>query len=59
MPHVLYSANAATMLYFHGNAGNLSHRLIRIREFMENLKCNIMIVDYRGYVVIELRTLTN
>jgi fermentation-respiration switch protein FrsA (DUF1100 family) len=44
-----YSPNAATMLYFHGNAGNISYRLVRVQEFRESLKCNILIVAYRGY----------
>jgi len=41
--------DAPTMLYFHGNAGNISHRLIRIKRFIDKLGCNVMIVGYRGY----------
>lgn len=38
----------ATLLFFHGNAGNISHRLDSIRIFHE-LGLSILIVDYRGY----------
>lgn len=38
----------ATMLAFHGNAGNLSHRLEKIHLFHE-LGVNVFIIDYRGY----------
>ncbi len=39
----------ATILLFHGNAGNLSHRLDLLAKFRENLPVNIFIFDYRGY----------
>jgi len=43
------SANArATLLWFHGNAGNLTHRLENIRQ-LQPLALNIFIFDYRGY----------
>jgi fermentation-respiration switch protein FrsA (DUF1100 family) len=38
----------ATLLWFHGNAGNLSHRLDNIQR-LKRLKLNIFIFDYRGY----------
>ena len=38
----------ATLLFFHGNAGNISHRLDSIQLF-HTLKLNILIIDYRGY----------
>ncbi|UYG09617.1 alpha/beta hydrolase [Halomonas sp. M4R1S46] len=38
----------ATLLFFHGNAGNISHRLASIRQF-HRLGLSILIVDYRGY----------
>jgi fermentation-respiration switch protein FrsA (DUF1100 family) len=37
-----------TILFCHGNAGNISHRLEKI-IFFHNLACNIFIFDYRGY----------
>ncbi len=43
------SPNAiATLLWFHGNAGNLSHRLDNIQR-LAPLNLNIFIFDYRGY----------
>jgi len=39
----------ATLLWFHGNAGNISHRLENIRLLHERVKVNIFIFDYRGY----------
>ena len=38
----------ATLLFCHGNAGNISHRLDSIRLFHE-LGLNVLIIDYRGY----------
>ncbi len=37
-----------TLLFFHGNAGNISHRLESIRQF-RSLGFSIFIFDYRGY----------
>jgi hypothetical protein len=39
----------ATLLYFHGNAGNISHRLPKIEAFHNRLGLSILIFDYRGY----------
>lgn len=38
----------ATLLFFHGNAGNISHRLDSIAIF-HKLHLNVFIFDYRGY----------
>jgi len=37
-----------TVLFFHGNAGNISHREESIRIF-HNIGLNVFIFDYRGY----------
>ncbi len=37
-----------TLLFFHGNAGNMSHRLESVRIFHE-LGLSTLIFDYRGY----------
>ena len=37
-----------TLLYCHGNAGNLSHR-IEMVEIFNKLNLNVFIFDYRGY----------
>ena len=38
----------ATLLFFHGNAGNLSHRLESISIF-HDIGLSVFIIDYRGY----------
>jgi fermentation-respiration switch protein FrsA (DUF1100 family) len=40
--------STVTLLYFHGNAGNISHRLHTIRQF-HDLDLSVFIIDYRGY----------
>lgn len=37
-----------TLLFFHGNAGNISDRLMKLKFFYE-LGVNTFIIDYRGY----------
>ena len=43
------------LLFFHGNAGNISHRLESIRQFLR-LGFSVLIIDYRGYGQSEGRT---
>ncbi|MEX2404456.1 MAG: alpha/beta hydrolase [Balneolales bacterium] len=38
----------ATLIFCHGNAGNISHRLESIEQF-HSLGLNVFIFDYRGY----------
>ena len=45
VPHV---DEKATVLFFHGNAGNISHRLDSISIF-HDLGLSVFIIDYRGY----------
>jgi hypothetical protein len=40
--------SSQVLLFFHGNAGNISHRLASIRQF-RNLGFSVLIIDYRGY----------
>jgi len=40
--------DAPTLLFFHGNAGNLGHRVEKCRVFHE-LGLQILVLDYRGY----------
>jgi fermentation-respiration switch protein FrsA (DUF1100 family) len=42
------NAARGTVIFCHGNAGNISHRLEIIR-MLHNLDLNILIFDYRGY----------
>lgn len=37
-----------TVLFFHGNAGNISHRLQTL-SVLHRLGLNVLIIDYRGY----------
>jgi fermentation-respiration switch protein FrsA (DUF1100 family) len=45
IPH---EAPRATLLFFHGNAGNISHRLESLALF-NDLGLAVFIIDYRGY----------
>ncbi len=40
--------SSRVLLFFHGNAGNISHRLDSIAQFRE-LGLSVLIIDYRGY----------
>ncbi|HEX7228018.1 MAG TPA: alpha/beta hydrolase [Candidatus Binatia bacterium] len=39
----------ATLIWFHGNAGNISDRLLNIKLLHDRIATNIFIFDYRGY----------
>lgn len=43
------SSAPPTILYFHGNAGNIGHRVPNALLMVVNLKANMVLVDYRGY----------
>lgn len=45
---VTANPSAPTILYAHGNAGNISGRLQSI-QLLNSLGCNVFIFDYRGY----------
>lgn len=38
-----------TVVYFHGNAGNIGFRLENLRDMHKKLQLNILILDYRNY----------
>lgn len=40
---------APTVVFLHGNAGNVGHRLPNAVGLYRNLGCNILMVEYRGY----------
>jgi uncharacterized protein len=42
------SPSALTLLFCHGNAGNISHRLDKLQKF-HRLGLNVLLFDYRGY----------
>ncbi|HEY2988388.1 MAG TPA: alpha/beta hydrolase [Candidatus Binatia bacterium] len=44
-----YPGARTTLLWFHGNAGNISHRAEAMKLLHGKVKANVFIVDYRGY----------
>ena len=38
-----------TILMFHGNAGNIGHRVPIAKVLEENVGCNVLMLEYRGY----------
>lgn len=38
-----------TILMFHGNGGNMGHRLPIAERFYNEFKCNVVLLSYRGY----------
>lgn len=47
-PNLKKGEKAEILLYFHGNAGNISHRAGKINNFAKNGR-GVFIVSYRGY----------
>ncbi len=43
------SIDCPTLIYFHGNAGNMGFRLKNAASMYSVAKVNILMVDYRGY----------
>ena len=41
--------NYRTLIFFHGNAGNIGARIPNLEMQVKALKCNVLIVDYRGF----------
>jgi fermentation-respiration switch protein FrsA (DUF1100 family) len=44
-----YIASRPTVIMFHGNAGNFGHRIPLARMFFNHMRCNVLMVCYRGY----------
>lgn len=42
-------AKIPTIVYFHGNAGNIGHRIPNAVEMVTKLECNVLLVEYRGF----------
>ncbi|OXU18633.1 hypothetical protein TSAR_014855 [Trichomalopsis sarcophagae] len=40
---------APTLLFLHGNAGNMGHRLENVKGLYNNIHCNVLMIEYRGY----------
>lgn len=47
------SNHRPTMMFFHGNAGNMGQRLSNVTGFFHKLNINILMVEYRGYGLSE------
>ncbi|OWR42000.1 protein ABHD13 [Danaus plexippus] len=47
------SNHKPTMIFFHGNAGNMGQRLSNVSGFYHKLGINILLVEYRGYGLSE------
>ena len=43
------TASSPTVLYLHGNAGNIGHRLSNVKDWVQKLGCNVCLLEYRGY----------
>lgn len=44
-----FQPQVPTILFFHGNAGNVGHRLLNAKALHVHCCCNVMLVEYRGY----------
>jgi fermentation-respiration switch protein FrsA (DUF1100 family) len=44
-----YPNAKTTLLWFHGNAGNMSDRIEQIQRFHDRLRVSILMIDYREY----------
>ncbi len=47
--HIPHREARSTLVWFHGNAGNISHRIDNIKRLHDKVAVNIFIFDYRGY----------
>ncbi|RAK99657.1 alpha/beta hydrolase [Aspergillus ibericus CBS 121593] len=43
------TAEDVTVLMFHGNAGNIGHRIPIAKVLQDILGCNVLMLEYRGY----------
>jgi pimeloyl-ACP methyl ester carboxylesterase len=41
--------NTPTLIFFHGNAGNIGLRLPNALQMVQNLQAHVLLVEYRGY----------
>ncbi|HZR46185.1 MAG TPA: alpha/beta fold hydrolase, partial [Candidatus Manganitrophaceae bacterium] len=44
-----YPGTRTTLLWFHGNGGNISYTVDRLRKYHHALKANLLVIDYREY----------
>ncbi|KZT21886.1 alpha/beta-hydrolase [Neolentinus lepideus HHB14362 ss-1] len=48
-PEDEFPATRPTIMMFHGNGGNMGHRVPLAKVFYIKMRCNVMMVSYRGY----------
>ncbi|KAG9311220.1 Alpha/Beta hydrolase protein [Chiua virens] len=48
-----FAATRPTVIMFHGNGGNHGHRIPLARVFYVKMRCNVLMVSYRGYGLSE------
>ena len=48
-----FAASRPTVIMFHGNAGNHGHRIPLAKMFYAKMRCNVLLVSYRGYGLSE------
>ncbi|KXN88510.1 Protein bem46, partial [Leucoagaricus sp. SymC.cos] len=48
-----FVANRPTVVMFHGNAGNHGHRIPLAKVFFLRMRCNVLMMCYRGYGLSE------
>ncbi|OAX36782.1 alpha/beta-hydrolase [Rhizopogon vinicolor AM-OR11-026] len=44
-----FASKRPTILMFHGNGGNHGHRIPLARVFFVKMRCNVLMLSYRGY----------
>ncbi|KAH9916739.1 alpha/beta-hydrolase [Epithele typhae] len=48
-----FSAKRPTVIMFHGNGGNVGHRIPLAKVFYVRMRCNVLMLSYRGYGLSE------
>ncbi|KAL4245944.1 polyketide transferase af380 family protein [Abortiporus biennis] len=48
-----FASSRPTIIMFHGNGGNIGHRVPLAKVFYVKMRCNVLMVSYRGYGLSE------
>ncbi|KAI5122877.1 hypothetical protein M0805_003329 [Coniferiporia weirii] len=48
-----FAARRPTVVMFHGNGGNAGHRIPLAKMFFVEMRCNVLMLSYRGYGLSE------
>lgn len=49
LPHSTQSTSCPSVIFFHGNAGNIGNRIFNALTVQTECVCNVLLVEYRGY----------